>query len=111
MDLKHHKEGSMGLILNGSLELKGRLRRLQIHPLILPVEEGTDMTIPGEWALNIGGRDTLSASEGYKPWDKISFINSLDIPHAGFHESKYSQELFCISMGGPWITVDDPCIS
>jgi hypothetical protein len=108
LDLKHCNEDTTGLIVDGSLKLKGRLRRLQIRTLVLPVEEGVNVDMPGMWMLSVGGTDLESSREGLKPWERIAIVLELDVPHADFHESNRLQELFIISMGGPWGTADDP---
>lgn len=107
IDLKHLNEDTTGFILDGSLKLKGRLRRLQLRKLILS-EEGLSVEMPGLWTLKVGERDLESSSEGLKPWERIAILLKLDVPHTDFHEANRLQELFIMSMGGPWDAADDP---
>ena len=110
VELKHSNEDTTGLIVDGSLKMKGRLRRLQLRTLVLSMGEGVNVDMPGMWMLTVGGTDLKSSNdhEGLKPWKRNAVDLELDVPHADFHESNRLQELFIMSMGGPWVTADDP---
>ena len=64
--------------------------------------------MPGMWTATVSGKDLLSSADGLKPWERLGVITHLDVPQADFNDSNDRNELFIMSAGGPWVTVDDP---
>lgn len=108
VDMKYSTPDTTGLILGGSLTVRGRLRPLQVRVLSFTRRDGRTIEFQGLWTLNVGGKDLLSSGKDLPPWERIGVVTELDVPHADFDASNKSNELFIMSAGGPWVTVDDP---
>lgn len=109
--MKYRSEDTTGLITDGSLTLRGRLRPLKLRVFSFTLDDGRHIEMPGIWTATVSGKDLLSSADGLKPWERIGVITYLDVPQADFNDSNDRNELFIMSAGGPWVTVDDPFIN
>ena len=118
--LTHQNADTTGLILSGTLTLKGRLRPLELRPLTLINTKGQEIELPGRWNLFISGKSLqLPPDSGAEEYNRWSTLVHLDVPaqaqSASDIESDNSntnndEQLFVMLGGGPRSAIDDPFI-